>query len=364
MKKILSLILMLAMLMSLMLIATPAAYADGETADPAEAAAVQSATPIIPAAEPVVFSVEKHPTSETITAGGKAIFMSYPKGEKSYAVYWTFEDDKGNVTEAENAPDRFPGLIVELPDRQRIRLRNVPDSMNGLKVQAHFAKADGETIHSDYAYLWVEPNEAFAPQQFVGTQPTQPTAESPCVQQQPAVQPCPKIVITKHPIDEIYLRDGQSSTFFTSYASNYAWMTWEFKIGDYGDPFSAEIAARDYGLYLEGINSEKLWIRNITWGINGWYVRAVFYDCNGCPTYSNWAFMRLVECIAPKPCKPACPPPVCYDPCYDPYWTPCAVAVAPVCMVPETTVSYSHTEIDTVAVETTFPGVIYPGFYP
>ena len=345
MKKFLCVILTFAMLMSLATFAAPAAFAD----EPATATE-----------ESVVFSVEKHPTNETIKAGGKAIFMAYPKGEKTYTVYWTFEDDKGNVTEAENAPDKFPGLIVELPDRQRIRLRNVPESMNGLRVQAHFARSGGETIHSDYAYLWVEPNDDFQPQQFTGSQPVNNPCNNPCsnpCNQQPAPQPC-KIIITKHPLDEIFLRDGQSSTYFTSYASNYSWMTWEFKIGDYGDPFSAEIAARDYGLCLEGINSEKITIRNITWGINGWYVRAVFYDCNGCPTYSNWAFMRLVEYVEPKPCKPVCPPKPCYDPCWDPYWTPCSVAVAPICAVPETTISHTYTEIDSWTVETTFPG--YP----
>ncbi len=356
MKKILSLILMLAMLMSLMLIATPAAYADGETADPAEAAAVQSAAPIIPAAEPVVFSVEKHPTSETITAGGKAIFMSYPKGEKSYAVYWTFEDDKGNITEAENAPDRFPGLIVELPDRQRIRLRNVPDSMNGLKVQAHFAKADGETIHSDYAYLWVEPNDDFQPQQFTGSQQAQPAP-------QPAVS-VPRPYITKHPEDETLLYDGKYSTCFIAYAANCNSISWECKIGPYGTPFSAEEAIATYGAELFNIYTDTIEIRNL-WRdrYDGWYFRAVFYGNDGSIIYSNWAVM-LFNGTPPAPPKPACPPKPCYDPCWDPYWTPCAVAVAPVCMVPETTVSYSHTEIDTVAVETTFPGVIYPGFYP
>ena len=341
MKKYLSVILSLVMLMSFVIFATPAAFAD-EGAAETEAEA------------PIAFSVAKHPTSETVKAGNKVIFKSYPQGVSCYKVYWTFEDGEGNITEAENAPDKFPGLIVELPDQQRIRLRNTPESMNGLRVQAHFVKSDGETIHSDYAYLWVEPNDDFVPQQYTGSKPADGQCNNPCTPcQQPAQQPCGKIVITKHPIDEIFLRDGQSSTYFTSYASNYSWMTWEFKIGDYGDPFSAEIAARDYGLNLDGIYSEKLWVRNITWGINGWYVRAVFYDCNGCPTYSNWAFMRLVEYVE-RPCqpKPPCQPCVPY---YDPYLGPGPCA-APVCAYPETTVSYTHTEIDSVSVETTYHG--------
>ena len=340
MKKILTLVLVLTLIFAFV---APAAFADG-------AETVAEGTP-------TVFSVAKQPTSETIKAGSKVIFKSYPQGVNSYTVYWTFEDDKGNVTEAENAPDKFPGLVVELPDQQRIRLRNTPDSMNGLKVQAHFVKSGGETIHSDYAYLWVEPNDDFQPQQYTGTQQAQPAngqcdnpCNAPCAQ--PATQPCAKIVITKHPYDENFLHDGQSSTYFEAHATNYAWMSWEFKIGDHGYPFSAEEAANSYGVNISGFNDTKLWIHNITWGINGWYVRAVFYDCNGCPTYSNWAFMRLVEYVAPQPCKPVCPP----KPCYDPYWTPCSVVVAPVCAVPETTVSYTHTEVDSVTVETTYPG--------
>ena len=332
MKKLLSIFLIIAVFVSLAILMSPAAFADDGTAAPA------------------TFVVEKNPTSETVKAGGKAIFMSYPKGETSYTAYWTFEDTEGNVIEAENALSKFCGLVIEYPDIKRIRLKSIPEEMNGLKVQAHFVKADGETIHSDYAFLYVEPNPCAE---------TKQSDDCDCPKQN---KNCGTIVISKHPLDETLLRDGQSSTYFTAHASNYSWISWEFKIGDYGEPFSAETAANEYGVCIEGFDSEKLWIHNIGWGINGWYVRAVFHDCNGCPTYSKWAFMRLVEYVEPcKPCHPCnpCPPPPCNNWVCDPYRDSPYV---PTCGWSQTTVvTTAHIETDVTSVSV-YGGPI--GCYP
>ncbi len=341
MKKILNLVLAISLILTLAMFTAPPAFADGG-AD-------------VAAAETTAFVVEKHPTDETIPAGGKAIFMAYPKGTQVYSVYWTFETDDGDTVEAENAPNYFSGLIVEFPDKQRIRLKNVPETMSGLKVRAHFAKMNGETIVSDPAFLFVEPGE---------------NNPAPCTAAQAPVSTASQIVITKHPLDEVLLRDGQSSTYFTSYATGYSWISWEFKIGDNGGPFSAEKAISDYGLCLEGINSEKITIRNITWGINGWYVRAVFHDDCGNVKYSNWAIMLIKECTPCKPCPPPCKPcePVCPPPCWipDPYCgvpitpcTPCEPAVIIVggCYPPvETTVTHSESYTVTDTVSTTYYG--------
>ena len=336
MKKILNLVLAISLILTLAMFTAPPAFADG-----AEAAA----------AETTAFVVEKHPTNETIPAGGKAIFMAYPKGTQVYSVYWTIETDDGDVIEAENAPNYFSGLIVEFPDKQRIRLKNVPETMSGLKVRAHFAKMNGETIESDFAYLFVEPGE---------------NNPAPAVTASAPVSTASQIVITKHPLDEVLLKDGQSSTYFTSYATGYSWISWEFKIGDNGGPFSAEKAISDYGLTLEGINSEKITIRNITWGINGWYVRAVFHDDAGNVKYSNWAFMRLVEytpepCKPCKPCEPICPPPcIPCPPCGpDPYGgVPIAPGGCAVIITPPVETTVTHTESYTVtdSVSTTYYG--------
>lgn len=349
MRKILSIILTLAMIISFAAFASPAAFADDGSGNS------------------VSFSVAKHPTSETIKAGNKVIFKSYPQGVNHYSVYWTFEDTDGNVIEAENAPDKFPGLIVELPDIQRIRLRNTPDSMNGFKVQAHFVKDNGETIHSDYAFLYVEPNADFQPQTYTGSQSTNGNCENaPCGKSSCEKHPnqsCPKPAITKHPTDEVLLHDGQYATYFEARANNSCWMSWEFKIGDNGTPFSAEEASSEYGLNLEGYNSNQLWIYGITWGINGWYVRAVFYDCNNNPTYSKWAFMRLVKYVDPAPCKPCqpCQPqqPPCNPWVVDPYCSsPCVPYVHNYGWSETTVVTTTHTETD--ATTTSVYGYYYP----
>ena len=372
MKRILTLVLALSLIFTLAMFTSPLAFADGSDAEnPADIptepeiatggnpapAATESSEPAKAAEAPPVFAVEKNPTDETIPAGGKAIFMAYPKGTQVYTVYWTFETDDGETIEAENAPNYFSGLIVELPDKQRIRLRNVPECMSGLKVRAHFAKMNGETIESEVAYLFVEPGAvAYAPA---------PCTPAPCTTVQAPVSTKSDIVITKHPLDEINLRDGQSSTFFTSYATGYSWISWEFKIGDKGDPFSAEKAISDYKLNLEGIDTEKITIRNISWGINGWYIRAVFHDACGNVKYSNWAFMRLVEgckpCTPCTPCKPCTPCTPCTPCAPDPYCgtpitpvTPCTPCYPSVVVVPPAETTYTHTVIDSVS--TTYYG--------
>lgn len=346
MKKILTLILALSLIFSFALFMAPAAFADGNPqGTPAEA---EEPATVVVAPEPAKeFTVAKHPTDETIPAGGKAIFMAYPEGTQVYTVYWTLETDDGDVIEAENAPNYFSGLVVEFPDKQRIRLTHVPENMSGMKVRAHFAKMNGETIESNVAYLFVEP----------GCKPVEQPA--PCVAA--PVSTKSEIVITKHPLDELCLRDGQSSTFFTSYATGYSWISWEFKIGDNGGPFSAEKAVSDYHLSLEGINSEKITIRNISWGINGWYIRAVFHDECGNVKYSNWAFMRLVEC-APAPCKP-CTPCVPCEPCIPALCVPdYPTVVIGGCAAPQTTVTHSETHTDsyTTEVSTTYYGCGHP----
>ena len=341
MKKILNLVLAISLILTIAMFTAPPAFADGSPEVVSE------------------FIVEKHPTNETIPAGGKAIFMAYPKGSQVYSVYWTFETDDGDTIEAENAPNYFSGLIVEFPDKQRIRLKNVPETMSGLKVRAHFVKLNGETIETDPAYLFVEPGA---------------NNPAPCTAASAPVSTNCEIRITKHPIDETLLRDGQSSTYFTSYAENYSWISWEFKIGDNGGPFSAEKAISDYGLTLEGIDTEKITVRNITMGVNGWYIRAVFHDCNGNVKYSNWAILLVRECVPNpcppcKPCQPVCPPPcIPVPPCPPCNPDPCGQAIIildgcgyypPACETTVTTTE-THTVIDSWTTETS---TTYYGWY-
>ena len=290
MKKILSFVVLLALIFSLAIFATPSAFADGtETAS----------------------EVEKHPLSEHIKAGESTKYTAYPRKGIEYSIYWTIEDKDGNVIKAEEAPNYYPGVTITFPNKQKICLFNVPAEMNGTKIQAHFVRQNAETIHTDYADLIVDENPNYNPTATISK----------------------KIVITKHPYDEVNLTNGQKATYFLAYADNYSKVSWEFKIGTEGVPFSAADAVKNYGLSLDGLDTEQLWVYNISWGINGWLVRAVFQDEDGNVAYTNWASMLLVNtctpckpassckpsctpckpsegpCVAPSPCKPCTPPP-------------------------------------------------------
>ena len=109
------------------------------------------------------------------------------------------------------------------------------------------------------------------------------------------------IIITKYPYDELYLMDGQERTSFIARADNYDWITWEFKIGDDGVPFSTETAMNQYGISLSGTGDEQIYIYNISWTLDGWRIRAVFHQNGGEDTYTTWAKLALMQDAVPPP---------------------------------------------------------------
>lgn len=123
------------------------------------------------------------------------------------------------------------------------------------------------------------------------------------------------ILITKNPYDELYLMDGQERTSFIARADNYDWITWEFKIGDDGVPFSTETAINNYGISLGGTGDEQIYIYNISWTLDGWQIRAVFHQNGGDTAYTNWARLALMQDAVP-------PPELTHDPGMDEPGTP------------------------------------------
>ena len=121
------------------------------------------------------------------------------------------------------------------------------------------------------------------------------------------------IIITKYPYDELYLVDGQERTSFIARADNYDWITWEFKIGDDGVPFSTETAMNQYGISLSGTGDEQIYIYNISWTLDGWRIRAVFHQNGGEDTYTTWAKLALMQDAVP-------PPEITADPGMEPTW--------------------------------------------
>ena len=100
------------------------------------------------------------------------------------------------------------------------------------------------------------------------------------------------IVILRHPFDETYIEKGHN-VIFEAQAENYDWVSWEFRIGLDGEPFSAEQAVFDYGIIIEGFNRERILIYGVDWEMDGWQIRAVFHKNNGEVAFTDWAKIGL-----------------------------------------------------------------------
>lgn len=280
-KKFFALIFAFVLVFSLALFATPAAFAEGAG-----------------------FAVTKHPTPETVSAGSKVLFVSYPNVAQ-YEQYWVFEDGAGQRINAENLPNYYAGVKVEV-EGTKLRVLNVAEEMTGLSVQAVFVR-EGVEVCSNYATLTVTPGVR--------------TNSEPCASA--SVSTVCAVAITKQPIDETKLNCNRSETYFSVGGSNIARVEWFCKIGKSGTEMSVAEAVSQYGVSAEGYDTCKLTLysNSAGWeGIDGWMWRAKLYDCSGNYTYSKWVTTMIGWCTPPQPsCQQPCLPCV---PC-----TPCA----PVC---------------------------------
>lgn len=81
--------------------------------------------------------IVKNPTGETVEEGGTAKFICYTSTSQNAS--WIIKAP-GNIygVPAEKAPESFPGLQVSGQNTSTLTLSNIPLSMNGAKIQAHF----------------------------------------------------------------------------------------------------------------------------------------------------------------------------------------------------------------------------------
>ena len=133
--------------------------------------------------------------------------------------------------------------------------------------------------------------------------------DTPCTRKEPCESTA--ICITKHPYDEPNVPNG-TPTSFVVIATGYDWISWEFMTSQ-GDILTTEDVTSNFGYTILGWDSTKLVIRDMPWGLNGWKVRAVFHDSNGCEKRTNWACIGVVQNCAPcyepdPPCHEPTPP--------------------------------------------------------
>ena len=99
----------------------------------------------IPTATPAAGSapnITKHPTGETVEAGGSAQFVA--RADDATKITWRLVSKDTTVTyNAADGPDYFPGLSVDGLGTERLTLSNIPSSLNGWCVEAKFENSNG-----------------------------------------------------------------------------------------------------------------------------------------------------------------------------------------------------------------------------
>lgn len=111
--------------------------------------------------------VTKHPTSETVEAGGEAVFVAKAKYVQIYT--WQLISPEDVVFDCETIQLSFPELKVSGAKTERLTLSNIPLELNGYRVRCMFTA--GDAVTSDFAKLTVTEK---------ATEPaTEPTTEAP-----------------------------------------------------------------------------------------------------------------------------------------------------------------------------------------
>lgn len=79
-------------------------------------------------------NITKHPTGETVTAGGKATFIARADGAASFQWRIVKNDGSNSFIRADEAPSYINGLQVYGANTDTLVLSNIPASMNGMSI--------------------------------------------------------------------------------------------------------------------------------------------------------------------------------------------------------------------------------------
>lgn len=135
--------------------------AQTQTAGQSVQTPVQTVAPVretaAPTAAPAQYvnevTITKSPTSETVYAGGSALFIARAKNATSTNWIVVSPDAKTSYR-IQDAPGTFTGLTVEGQGTSELRLSNIPTSMSGWRVQCYF-NGEGGPKYTSGAYLTV-----------------------------------------------------------------------------------------------------------------------------------------------------------------------------------------------------------------
>ena len=125
------------------------------TPGPFQTAATPPVRTPAPTPQQNLVQITKSPTSETVEAGGSAVFIAY--ADNSTGIVWiTVSPDARTAYDINNAPGAFPGLQVSGQGTSVLTLSNIPSEMDGWRIQAYF-NGNGGPLYTAGAYLTVIP---------------------------------------------------------------------------------------------------------------------------------------------------------------------------------------------------------------
>ncbi|MCR5088052.1 MAG: hypothetical protein K6C08_00895 [Oscillospiraceae bacterium] len=256
-------------------ISTPAPVT---TSGPIQTAVPTAAATPVPAATPAVSAqttagypvVTKHPTGETVKAGGSCQFIARYKDAK-WAVWHFTSPDGSRDLDYNAAASEFPKLVIKGGYTNVLDLLNVPDTLNGWSVYCDFSNDVGHSKTTS-AKITVTSVAAEATLTPAATAVTAQTGLP---------------VITKHPTDET-VQDGGSCYFVAKY-TDAKWAVWHFVSPDGSQDLDyLSIPSLFPKLTVKGGYTNVMQLKNIPSAMNGWSVYCDFSNNIG-HVKTNWA---------------------------------------------------------------------------
>lgn len=246
-------------------------------------------------------TVTKSPTSETVSPEGRTDFVA--RADNCTGITWHFVSPDGSMdlTGIEAVMVLSGKASFYELNTERLTLTDISPEMDGWKFRAEFS-GNGGPVFSDYATLTVntadmsaeatsqaekiiqeyfEAEEQKAVQE-AGPEPTpEPTPiPTPEPTPRPILPPDDNIVITKQPTGETIKENG--TAIFIAKADNCGTVLWHIISPDGSVDYAGEeISAAFSGIQVEGVDSEKIRIKNIPVAMSGWGFEAEFISDKG-----------------------------------------------------------------------------------
>lgn len=134
----------------------PGALITAPTEAPVPATTVPPVTETVPPATtapaPAAIVITKHPSSETVSAGGRTWFIASAENETQ--ITWEFFSPDGTMYSLQQAMSAHPGLILEVLPEDTLGLRQIPVSFSGWSARARY-DGPGGTMTTNRATITV-----------------------------------------------------------------------------------------------------------------------------------------------------------------------------------------------------------------